>query len=45
MLLDSQNRVLLGVKVDGSVAWQKGIPKPIKDELDAIKTRLEELES
>lgn len=45
VLLDSQNRVLLGVKADGSVAWQKGVPKPIKDELDAIKARLDALEA
>lgn len=43
--LDSANRVLFGVKADGSFYWQKGIPKPIKDELDAIKSRLEALES
>ena len=43
--LDSSNHVLFGVKADGSFYWQKGIPKPIKDELDAIKARLEALEA
>ena len=43
--LDSSNHVLFGVKRDGSFTWQKGIPKPVKDELDAIKARLEALES
>jgi hypothetical protein len=45
VLLDSQNRVLMGVKADGTVSWQKGIPKPINDELTAIKARLTALES
>ena len=43
--LDSSNHVLFGVKVDGSFTWQKGIPKPVKDELDAIKSRLDALEA
>jgi hypothetical protein len=38
--VDSQNRVLFGVKADGTFTWQKGVPKPINDELDAIKARL-----
>jgi hypothetical protein len=38
--VDSQNRVLFGVKSDGSFSWQKGVPKPINDELNAIKARL-----
>ena len=42
--LDSANRVLFGVKADGSFYWQKGIPKVLKDELDAIKARLSALE-
>lgn len=42
--LDSANRVLFGVKADGSFYWQKGIPKVLKDELDGIKARLSALE-
>jgi hypothetical protein len=42
--LDSANRVLFGVKADGSFYWQKGIPKVLKDELDDIKARLSALE-
>lgn len=38
--VDSQNRALFGVKADGSFTFQKGVPKPINDELDAIKARL-----
>jgi hypothetical protein len=43
--LDSANRVLFGVKADGSFYWQKGIPKVLKDELDGIKSRLSALEA
>lgn len=38
--VDSQNHVLFGVKADGTFTFQKGVPKPINDELDAIKARL-----
>jgi hypothetical protein len=38
--VDSQNRVLFGVKADGTFTFQKGVPKPINAELDAIKARL-----
>ena len=43
--LDNEDHVLFGVKADGTFSFQKGIPKPIKDELDAIKARLDALEA
>lgn len=30
-ITDSDNKTLFGIKKDGSIEWQKGIPKPIKD--------------
>lgn len=36
-LVDSVEHVLFSIDYEGSVDWQKGIPKPIKLELDSIK--------
>ena len=42
--VDSEDKVLFGIKKDGSVEWSKGIPKPIRDELKELKKRISELE-
>ena len=36
-LVDSVEHVLFSIDNEGCVDWQKGIPKPIKVELDSIK--------
>ena len=36
-LVDSVEHVLFSIDNEGCVDWQKGIPKPIKLELDSIK--------
>ena len=36
-LVDSVEHVLFSIDYEGCVDWQKGIPKPIKLELDSIK--------
>ena len=36
-LVDSVEHVLFSIDNEGCVDWQKGIPKPIKIELDSIK--------
>ena len=37
LLLDSVEHILFSINKEGCVDWQKGIPKPIKLELDSIK--------
>ena len=44
VITDSEDHILLGIKRDGSVNWSVGVPKPIRDELDALKKRIAELE-
>ena len=44
VITDAKDRWLFGIRHDGSVDWQVGIPGPIRDELDAIKERIAELE-
>lgn len=38
LLVDSVEHILFSINKEGSVDWQRGIPKPIKLELDAIKS-------
>ena len=38
-LIDSVEHILFSINKEGCVDWQKGIPKPIKLELDTIKKR------
>ena len=42
--VDAEQRILFGIKRDGSVDWSIGVPGPIKKELDALKDRLSKLE-
>lgn len=44
VITDANDKVLFGIKQDGSVEWYIGVPKPIRDELDALKKRIAELE-
>lgn len=37
LLIDSVEHILFSINKEGCVDWQKGIPKPIKLELDTIK--------
>ena len=43
--LDAKQRILFGIKRDGSVEWSIGVPGPIKKELDSLDKRLTELEN
>ena len=44
VITDSVGHILMGIKQDGSVDWYIGIPSPIRNELEAIKQRLTNLE-
>ena len=33
VIIDSENKVLAGIKVDGTVEWSAGVPTPIREEL------------
>lgn len=35
-IVDSDNHLLFGIQLDGSIEWGKGIPTPIKDKLQEI---------
>lgn len=35
-IVDSDNHLLFGIQLDGSVEWGKGIPTPIKDKMQEI---------
>lgn len=39
---DSEGKVLFGIKADGSIEWAKGIPSPIKKELEKIVGKIDE---
>lgn len=41
--VDSENRILFGIKSDGSVEWSKGVPTPIKDYIESHNAYQEEL--
>ena len=40
LLIDSVEHILFSINKEGCVDWQKGIPKPIKLELDTIKREI-----
>ena len=44
VITDAKDRWLFGIRHDGSVDWQVGIPGPIREELEALKKRIAELE-
>ena len=44
VITDAEDRILFGIKKDGSIEWGAGVPKPIREELDALKRRISELE-
>ena len=43
VIIDKDKHFLFGIEKDGSVDWSKGIPRPIKDELNKIKLEIEYL--
>lgn len=45
VIIDKDKHFLFGIEKDGSVDWSKGIPQPIKDELNKIKLEIEYLKS
>lgn len=40
--LDGDNKVLFGIKTDGSVEWFAGVPTPIRKEIDRILEKIDE---
>ena len=44
LISDAKDQDLFGIRPDGSVDWKFGVPKPIRDELEALKRRISELE-
>ena len=42
--VDAEKHVLFGIKRDGSVEWSIGVPGPIREELEALKKLIAELE-
>ena len=43
-MTDSEDRILFGIRTDGTVDWGLGVPKLIVKELDEIKQRLKVIE-
>lgn len=45
LITDSTGKYLIfGIKHDGSVEWGKGVPGPIRQQIDELKKRLSQLE-
>lgn len=44
VVLDGADHVLFGIKHDGAVEWAIGVPEPVRNEIDAMKKRITELE-
>lgn len=43
VITDKVEHFLFGIEKDGSVDWSKGIPRPIKNELDRINSEIENI--
>ena len=43
VITDKVEHFLFGIEKDGSVDWTKGIPRPIKNELDRINSEIENI--
>lgn len=41
-IVDSDNHLLFGIQLDGSIEWGKGIPTPIKDKLQKIANQYQQ---
>lgn len=44
IIADSNERILFGIRKDGSVDWAKGIPTPVKAQFDQIINRINTLD-
>lgn len=44
-ITDDGGKFLFGIKKDGSVDWQKGVPEPIQFKLDALRVVLDSLDA
>ena len=40
IITDANDKVLFGIKQDGSVEWYIGVPKPIRDELEKLREEI-----
>ena len=43
VLTDSEEKIIIGIKKDGSVEWYSGVPTPIQKELDELRKEIAEL--
>lgn len=44
-IVDAEDKFLFGIhRNDGSIEWGAGVPKPLREELDALKKRISEIE-
>lgn len=43
VITDTNDKVLFGIKQDGSVEWYIGVPKPIRDELEKLREEIAQL--
>lgn len=43
--LDAEQRILFGIRKDGSVDWAIGVPGPIKKEMDELRKQINELKT
>ena len=44
VVVDAEDKILFGIKHDGSIDWSVGVPTPIREEFEAQKKRIAELE-
>ncbi len=44
VLVDSEDKIIIGIKRDGSIEWGAGIPRPIREEFEKLERRLAKLE-
>lgn len=43
--IDPEEKWLFGIRKNGEVDWQLGVPKPIEEELNKLRKRIEDLEA
>lgn len=44
VVVDAEDKILFGIRYDGSIDWSVGIPGPVNKEFEELKKRLAVLE-
>ena len=44
VVVDAEDKILFGIKHDGSIDWSVGVPGPIREELKKLENRIKKLE-